>query len=252
MSSLPVEEQEFTIRQMIGNFPAQLRRNVLSLLIVYGSAIAILALVYVLGNRPTSKFSVGDLLRDPAQVAGLPFYIGCISNLGVLCWAAGAGICLLTAAVLKRVNPADVAARRFFLLAGLLTALLVCDDLFMIHEEAGPKYLFSKKSFLHVKEGVFFIAYFVFALTFLWRCRSTIQQRTDSALFFLSLLCLALSIAADKAGLKHIVSSREARFFIEDGFKFLGIAGWTLYFSRSAIQVIQQAFRMTASSQVPA
>ena len=34
-----------------------------------------------------------DFTRDPLSIVGAPVYIGILSNLGILFWAAGATIC---------------------------------------------------------------------------------------------------------------------------------------------------------------
>jgi len=227
------------VKALLPPFFQQLRRNWLAVLLTLGFGVAVLVGVWVAGHRLGSKVTVDFYFRDPAAIAKLPFYTGLVSNMGVLVWGGCAALCLLTYAAVKRLAPAAREWRRFFLMGGVLTALLVTDDLFMVHEELIPEVLFPKKGGLfHIKEGAVMIAYMVYELAFLWRCRYTILRRTDFALLAIGLGGLFGSILADKAGLKHLVSDKTTRVFIEDGLKFLGILGWTLYFAHTALQVL--------------
>lgn len=235
---------------LISQFFQQLRRNLWAVLLVYGFCAVVLGIVWDKGHKPNGKIIIEKFLRDPAQTAGLPFYTGIVSNMGVLFWSAAAGICLLAYAVLRRMAPAAKDFHRFFLMSGILTVLWVTDDLFMIHEEVVPEVIFHKRSFLHIKEGAVLIAYALYTLLFLWMCRKTILKKTDWALLALALCGLFGSILADKGGLKYLVPVKTTRGFIEDGAKFIGILGWTLYFAHTAWQVIvaeaRQVSRPTA------
>ena len=54
---------------------------------------------------------MGDLTRDPAAILDVPVYVGFLSQIGILLWAATAAICLFSAAVLWRREPVDSIAR---------------------------------------------------------------------------------------------------------------------------------------------
>src|SRR5688572_5214743 len=77
--------------------------------------------------------------RDPATALGGPFVTGYLSYLGACLWCAAAAIALFAAAVKRRPRADAVnGASRFLLHAGLFTALLGADDLFMLHDGLVP------------------------------------------------------------------------------------------------------------------
>ena len=160
------------------------------------------------------------LLRDPANVADYPFYIGLLSNIGVLLWGASAAICLFTARAIRgRVEAAYLAA------AGLLTTLLTVDDLFLLHEDALPIYL-------HIPERLVLGSYVVLTLVFLLRFARLIL-RTD----YLPLL-FALGFFAVSAVVDVWFSRQSWAFWVEDGLKLLGIVSWLMYFTRICLQLL--------------
>lgn len=102
----------------------------------------ILVLLALLSFQDTVQ--LGELIRDPNSVGSFPFYVGALSNIGVLFWWSAAVVAAFTYVLLRGVKQADQRvkeARAFFLYAALFTALLALDDLFMLHEEAFPVYL---------------------------------------------------------------------------------------------------------------
>ena len=91
-----------------------------------------------------NKVPTAVLTRDSNAVAELPFYVGAVSNIGVIFWSATASICLFVffstdnSVVYKRL-------RSYVLFSGLLTLMFLLDDLFQLHEEFFPDYLFIPK-----------------------------------------------------------------------------------------------------------
>src|SRR5688572_25418752 len=73
------------------------------------------------------------LMLDPTEVTRVPFYTGIMANLGILLWTVTASICLFISIFLPQWI--SKAWRDFFLVSGLLTFLLLLDDLLRIHDE---------------------------------------------------------------------------------------------------------------------
>ncbi|HEV2122076.1 MAG TPA: hypothetical protein VGW38_04775, partial [Chloroflexota bacterium] len=94
----------------------------------------------------------GDFTRDVAAIAGVPFYAGAISTLGILFWGATASICFFTSAVLLALN-AGAGPKKFAWWSGILTLILLIDDAFMIHENA-PKLFGVSNSVILVIYGI--------------------------------------------------------------------------------------------------
>ena len=166
------------------------------------------------------------LTRDPSETLRAPFYIGFVSNVGILVWSAAAAVCLFAAAVLAR-TPGAVEQTAFLLASGFLTSWLALDDLFTLHDVVIPTYLFvPQKLFLAVLGLVVF--------SYLVRFRVAILA-TDYLLLLLAFGFLALSVLFD--GLQGRFAVPFHHYF-EDGTKLLGIVGWAVYLTRTAAQQV--------------
>jgi hypothetical protein len=201
---------------------------------VYAPFIALLALVILIDN--TTRIHADQLMRDPAAITNVPFYIGSVSNVGVVVWIIGAAVCLFTASTLSARGIRDEWFR-MFRYAGWLTAALGLDDLFMFHEEIFPKYLFPKGGWLHLSEKIVFLGYIFGFGTLFVRFRKTLL-RTDITFLFLGFGLLGLAMVSDQGFVKHVVPSKTARLFLEDGLKLLGIVGWSSYFVMTARSIL--------------
>src|SRR5690606_15981803 len=96
----------------------------------------VLVMIALLGLSSLKSIPYSDFTRDPVTALDGAYYIGWLSNLGVVIWLVGASVCLFTAAVLP---PSPW--RPFLLHAGLLTAVLGIDDLFLLHDGVLPQAL---------------------------------------------------------------------------------------------------------------
>ena len=133
---------------------------VYSPIVILITAVAVFAL---LTGRPGSFFT-----RDPFVIARLPFYAGLISNVGILLWCALCTVCFFNSVVLKKLaNGSDWG--RFFLYSGILTFILLFDDLFQFHRILYPR-------FLHVSMALTSAAYAGLAIWLLWRFRGIMEQ----------------------------------------------------------------------------
>lgn len=174
---------------------------------------------------------VGDFTRDPAYLGDLSPFSGYISNLGALCWCAGAVVCLTGWALLSKQKTQPQLAL-FFLLAGLYTILLMLDDLFLLHEEIFPM-------FLPFGEKLIITGYGLLLISGLYYFRTIILSSK------FSFLVLALGFFAMSVGIDFVQDEIELlvgnwRILFEDGFKFLGIVCWLAYFWENMQAVISE------------
>lgn len=182
-------------------------------------------------NVPIAYFT-----RDTVSVADVPFYAGALSQIGLLLWGSSASICLLTSAVLHRVSSGPK-EKVFFFVAGLLTVILLLDDAFLIHEKIAPLYFHLSYKILL---SLYVIAIAVFFISF-----RHIIQRSDYILFVMSCGFLTASVVFDKVHDYELfnllgVESEGVKYLLEDGCKFLGIAGWCAYWAWTSFAALVQ------------
>ncbi len=174
------------------------------------------------------------LLRDPNSLAKLDFYAGALSNVGIVLWAAAAGLCFFCYALL-RAKRRDRRLAGFFLYAAVLTTVLAADDLFQLHEEFFRYYL-------PVPEPILYGGYVAVTLTLLVRYREVIAQ-SEYLLLFLALGFFGLSLGTDvlQDWLPKRVFLAMGGYVLEDGSKLIGIITWLAYFSRFAFKSVKNA-----------
>lgn len=184
-------------------------------------AVAVIAFVWL---QPWVK--PGWLLRDPLFVAATSgkccrLYYGVVSNFGVLFWCATSAVCLFVSAQLRQRG----APRRhiaFLVYAGLLTGLLLMDDLFFGHESVYP-------AILGIEEEGIVSAYFLITLVYLYLYRDLILA-VDNPLMVLALASFAASVAVDV----FLEDTDNWLILVEDGGKFVGISLWATFHIRAA------------------
>lgn len=194
---------------------------------LYLPALALLAVVaaaaWMTGMSP-ARFTM-----DPAALAGTHPFLGVVSNIGVLLWTAAAVVCLFTA-VLLHGRRAQRECARFLLAAGLLTAWLTFDDLFMLHE-----WLFA--IVLGIPQLIALMTYAVVVGLFLVQFSALIAG-TDSLLLGLALAFFAVSAAVDQLPGAWF-GAWGWLYLLEDGCKLLGIVGWLGYLASVAASALQ-------------
>jgi len=167
-----------------------------------------------------------DLTRDSSEILKSPFYLGAVSNLGILLWACTAAVCLF-AASLPATDPMARERGRFLFVSGLVTAWLALDDLLTLHEVVIP-------STFPIRQRYVLAAYAAGMLVYLLRFRRMILQ-TDGIIMIASLFFFGISVASDAFQARVHVSFHH---YLEDGTKIAGLVAWSLYFIRmSRIQV---------------
>lgn len=190
------------------------------LLAVWAAGFAVLAAVAVRGD-------VGDLLLDPAYASGGQWYMGAVSQLGVLAWTTGVGAAWGGRWIAGRTGR-DGAAR--FLGAGAgVGAVLLADDLFGVHANV--------LAYIGVPKHIGEIAVVTPLVVWLLSCRADIA-RTRWQVLACSLLGLAGSAIVDAALDPRGV---DIALLAEDGPKFLGVLAWATYFVLTARDIAASA-----------
>jgi hypothetical protein len=169
-------------------------------------------------------FDVGKITRDPAQITRTHPFVGSLSNLGILGWCSPAAVCFFCSAAFWRDRKRRASAS-FLFFSGLLTTLLLLDDLFLFHEIVFPRYF-------HMPEKIVYVSYLAAVLVFLLAFRREILQ-TEYVVLVLAFGFFGLSILVDLFG-AHIPD----HLLLEDGCKFLGIVTWLIYFIRVCFQYL--------------
>lgn len=177
-----------------------------------------------------TSIPIMDFTRDPASILDAPVYLGIISNIGILFWAAGATVCFFSAAIINQVKH-ESRAFYFLLFGGIITTILLADDFFLFHERIFPQYL-------NTSESQAFLIYLLILLAYLIIFRKKIMT-TDFMLLGLSLLGFAMSAIVDEIFVDHF----RGKFLAEDGFKLLGILTWAAYFMTVGITDIKNSFK---------
>jgi hypothetical protein len=188
--------------------------------------VALLAVIGLAGYR--LDFDVSRLTRDPLAVTGSHPFIGFVSNLGAVFWSCATAVCLFSYIVLSdHRKRSDF--RFFVLFGGLLSLLLLFDDLYMLHE------LFYRK-YLGLNEKFVFLIYGVLILFYLVRFRKRILE-SEFLYLAMALALFALSIAVDRLPEDLL----PVHHLFEDGPKFLGILSWFGYQLSVCRQAMSQA-----------
>jgi hypothetical protein len=194
----------------------RVKRTLTIVILSVGSFLVILGLTARL-----TEVTIGDLTRDPAALADVPVYLGMVSHLGVILWAAAVSVCGFSSVLIHRLR-SRTRLVHFLAAAAILSGILMLDDLFMFHERVLPERL-------GVAEPLIYLSYVALVAAFLlWFAQLILQ--TDFLLLGSALISFGLSvfldlIPSDRLGLA-------GSYLIEDGFKLLGIALWLTYFTR--------------------
>jgi hypothetical protein len=181
----------------------------LPLLAVVGATIAI-----SLGGDVTPRM----LMQDATTVLEAPFYVGSVSLLGLLLWAAATAVSLLGGLALAR----DPGWRQFLVASGALSALLTFDDAFLLHDEILPIHL-------GVSGDLFGVVYLVAMLGLILRFRALLAT-SNWILLAVALVLFGTSAVVDVLSSRLSESVPSALIVLgEDGTKLVGIGTWLAY-----------------------
>lgn len=196
----------------------QLRNVTPILIIVFAATLVALTCIILLGLE--HNIQLNHFTKDPAQILNTPFYLGLFSYLGILLWCGSVAICFFARSLVLK-SDATKAIRTFLFCSGLVTTLLMFDDLFLLHEEVFPKYL-------GIPEKGVFVIYSNILLLFILLFRETIFKTEYLILGFAYFLIGASTFV------KRIPMPIPEDTFLEDAVKFFGIICWFTYFLRLA------------------
>ncbi len=203
------------------------------LYVVAAGVLGAVVLASAVTDRPIAYFT-----REPATAVSESgcddvacSYVGFLSNLGVLVWAAGAVTCYLVCYLERaRVRP----DRSPFLYAGLLTTALLVDDMFSLHDSFFPAYVPQAEVLIYGGFAAFAVA---IALAF-----RSFFVRTS---FVLPMIAAALFVAS--AALDRYFAGHH---LLEDGSKFLGLVTWTVYLVGTGLACLGERNRAGAPEAV--
>ena len=228
------------------NLNNQIRRLLPVIGKLYTPIIILLLLILLVNNK--TEIPIATFTKDSAVIAGSnglsslvdfttnPF-VGVVSNIGILFWCICASICLFCNTILQNKQNVELSKFRifggFFRCFGLITSILLFDDLFLFHETIAPK-LFSIS-----QKAIYFAYAFVVGWAII-KYRKTIIK-TEWDLLLLAFLFFTISVIMDEfvSWIYPIKLSEDGLpALIEDGFKLLGIISWCAYFVRVCFLVI--------------
>lgn len=199
---------------MIGKQPWKLFLFVLTGLITF--------ILFVLAVSLIFNVPVRILTRDPLQTVNAPFYTGIISNIGILFWSAACSVCLFTY-IVNRAYPHSA----FLLYSGILTLALLLDDFLLFHE-------IVYRNYLHIPQKIIFTVYLISIIYMLIKFKNTIYE-SEFVFLFSSLFFFFLSGIFDAIPQNYFIFHH----LFEDGFKFIGIILWSVYYIRTSLFYIK-------------
>lgn len=180
-----------------------------------------LALLYVFAKM--NGINLSYITRDPIQLLNGKPYTGILSNIGIIFWCFTIAILFFSAKIARNPGRPKI-LYQFFFFAGLLTLLLLADDLFLFHDVIFPDYL-------NLNEIFFYIFYGLSVVALLYFFRKVILK-SDYVLLLLAFVLLGSSVIMDLDIVYSMGIYLPGSWLIEDGFKFMGIISWFVYFVR--------------------
>ena len=177
-----------------------------------------LALTVLIGWASGAKMNV--LTGDVFLVTRAPPFVGFLSNLGAFAWFAAVALLLFTIAIVS--GKGTRALLSFLICSTLINLFLFIDDFFMIHD-------YWIRLWIWKVDLYFYIILSVIVAVYLYFFRKTILSNSFHHLI-ISFVFFIISIMIDifqKAGTNYL---GHWQYFVEDGFKWLGICFWISYF----------------------
>jgi hypothetical protein len=185
---------------------------------------AVLTVVGIVVVTQTTDIPGTDLTHDPAGLVGYPQYVGLFSYLGILLWAATASVAIFAFGVLRKT---DLDRARYFLFAGLLSAVFAVDDLFMLHEDVLPHRV-------GIDELIVMSVYGLLGLAFLIRHYARIVVE-GAAVLVAAVVSFGITVLVD------LWNPLGFGALVEDVFQMLGTGLWLGHFWNAAARSLRPA-----------
>ena len=198
--------------------------SIVTLAYIFIPGIIFLAIAVFLAK--TNGVFFETISRDPIQILNGKPYMGILSNIGILFWSATAAILFYSSLISKLKNKPGQETN-FLFFSGLLSVLMLVDDLFMMHDVV-----------FHDEESFFYLFYGLSVILIFIRYYKLMLD-TDYVLLILSFILLGLSAATDEV--RALGFHIEHPYIVEDSFKFLGIIAWFSYYTRTAYRFVKTA-----------
>ena len=185
------------------------RQAALAVAISLGVAVVLLAAQLVVNAK---HVDMGVLTRDVAALAGVKWYTGFFSNLGLMAWGAAAALGGFGWWQLR----GDARTRSLSAALGsyaALSAFLGLDDMAQLHEDVIPGHLGIPERYVYVAEAIMFLAFMAL--------NRRVLLRHAPVILVAALAGFGASVGADL--MDNIWS---LPIVIEDGAKLIGICNW--------------------------
>lgn len=202
-----------------------------------------LGCLFLVGLVLQRQVPYGELLLDPNSLNKVPWYTGLVSNLGILCWTTATSTAFF-GSWLARYGGRPAAATMLGR-GGLLSTVLLLDDLFQLHVAVKPLFGVSK--------AMVYVVYLAVAGWWVLTQQREIR-RTRSELLLASLFAFGGSVFVDQFGSRLPLLNDEALLLVEDACKFLGVLAWAQYFvltSSDIVKSILGELRAKAAAPLP-
>ncbi|MEO5569661.1 MAG: hypothetical protein ABIT08_11630 [Bacteroidia bacterium] len=202
----------------------QLKNITPVLIIVFAAALVVLSIVVMIGLQ--YNVQLNHFTKDPVQIMGAPFYLGLFSNIGILLWCGTVVVCFYSRLFIPKTE-VNKPVRIFLFFSGLITTLLMLDDLFLFHEELFPKYI-------GIPEKGVFVIYSNIILLYALLFRESIFKSEYI------ILGMAFLFIGGSTFVKRIPMPIPEDTFLEDAVKLLGVICWFTYFSRLSFRELKK------------
>lgn len=166
--------------------------------------------------------SIIEVITDPEIPENAQWYRGILSNIGIVLWLATGSSCLF-AAWCSSGNERAAVTRRLIIAGGILSLMLAADDGLMLHDR--------------IKHQLYFYAVYAGVAGYIVLRFFRELQSLDFMALVLSGGCLAMSIFVDLIQMDIPMAYQYSQFF-EEGFKFVGIVGWTYFWMRTSRELL--------------
>jgi len=186
-----------------------------------------IGLVFLVGLALQRQVPYDELLLDPNNVAGIPWYTGLVSSLGILGWTT-ATVTAIFGAWIAHYGSRPAAAR-MLLHGAILSAVLLFDDLLQLHVILKPA--------LGIPKPAVYVAYLGIAG---WWVASQWRElrRTRAELLVAAGAAFALSIGLDQVAALVPWLTDSQRLLGEDAAKFLGVLAWAQFFTLTSGSIV--------------